>query len=591
MTMDYCSRTFGSAPCTATASVKCHNTYPTCRDKANFDRTTKEYKFTSADAPLPFKTGERPYIKSVKYMPTEIKDSLTINARIIIELFDEPDTDVGIDPYLSDRSSIQGTFWKKFLARNTNYKGRKVQLYDGFLDLSSGDVIDIRISEAGDIRITEAGDIRITEERKYNIEEYFEEKFVGEIDNIKIKKDIVKIEVVDLLKSIAKIEIPPKLNIRLASDITDSQTQITLEGDDISSLDSPMGYVRIDDEIIYYGAINTTTKIISSCTRGHFSTTADIHSKKNKVQKTRYFAPASGFDHMKTILLTDCSIAAGYVNSTEFDTQRDDNAGDVEIDFSAIVSEPVKAEELYFELIDLLNCKSWVAEDLKITIRRNLPNRPGRSYTTLTDEANIIFGSPKVDLNQKSRISRASLYWDRTAVGDNNEPADFIRLDVAVDADAEGINEYNEIAEKEILCRWLRSGYDTEENMATFTKNHPSRLVGQFRDPMPLIDLKLELKDSEIKTGDYLKISTDELQDKNGDDLSLAPFQAVRREKKNNQILLKCLQITPKKYTIIASSGYSSKTYDSATAAEREYGAISDINNLMINGDDGYRIW
>ena len=557
MTMDFCSLTYGTGDCTATASDRCFNTYPTCRDKANFSKTTKEYKFTSAATPLPFKTGERPYIKSVKYMPTEIKDSLTVSARYTIEFFDEPDTDVGIDPYLSGRSSVQGTFWKKFLARNTNYKGRTVQLYDGFIGLAEGS---------------------------------FEEKFVGVIDNIKINKDIVKIEIVDLLKAISKIEIPPKLNIKLASDISNSQTQITLDGDDVSSLDDPAGYVRIDDEIIYYAAINITTKIISSCTRGHFSTTPDAHSEKDKVQKTRYFAAGNAFDIMKTILLTDCGIAAGYVNSTEFDAQRDDNAGDVEVDLSAIISEPVKAEELYFELVDLMNCKSWVAEDLKITIRRNLPNRPGRNYITLTDTSNIIFNSPKVDLNQDSRVSRVSLYWDRTTIGKNDEPADFARLDLAVDADAECVSEYNEIAEKEIFCRWLFPENDTEENMATFTKNHPSRLVGQLRDPMPIVDLKLELKDSGIKTGDFVKLTTDELQDKNGDDLTLSPFQVVRREKKNNQILIKCLRITPKKYMIIAPAGYSGKDYDSATAAEREYGAISDDNGLMVNGDDGYRI-
>lgn len=558
MTMDYCSLTYGSSPCTATAVDKCFNTYPTCRDKANFDRITKEYNFTSADAPLPFKTGERPYIKSIKYMPTEIKDSLTVNARVILELFDEEDTDVGIDLYLSDRSSVQGTFWKKFLARNTNYKDRLMRVYEAFID---------------------------------PVEIYYEEKFVGNIDNIKITKGIVKIEVVDLLKSIAKIEIPPKLNIKVANNITDSQTQITLDGDDVSSLDSGTGYVRIDDEIIYYAAINTTTKIISSCTRGHFSTTAASHSEKGKVQKTRYFAPGNGFDHMKTILLTDCSIPAGYVDSAEFDTQRDDNAGDPEVDFSAIISEPIKAEELYFELVDLLNCKSWVAEDLKITIRRNLPNRPGRSYTVLTDSNNIILDSPKIDLNQKSRVSRVSLYWDRTAIGKNDEPANFARLDIAVDSDSESVNEYNEIAEKEIFCRWLRSGYDTEENMATFAKNHPSRLVGQFRDPMPLIDLKLELKDSEIETGDYVRLSTDELQDKDGNDLTLAPFQVVRREQKGFQIDLKLLRITPKKYMIISPAGYSGKDYITATAAEREYGAICDINGLMSNGDDAYKIW
>ena len=557
MTLDYCAETYGAGSCTASAATKCYNTYPTCRDKANFNKTTKDYTFSTADAPLPFSAGERPYIKSVQYMPTEIKDSLTVTASVKIELYDEPDTDVGIDPYLSDRSSVQGTFWKKLLARNTNYLGRIVKIYEGFSGLAVGD---------------------------------YSQKFVGRITDMELQDGILTMEVSDILTSLSEYTIPPYLNVYLGTATLSNSSQITLRGSGLSSLDSTTGYVRIDDEIIKYEAIDTTTGIISTLTRGSFSTTAANHNESVAVQKVRYFAPASGFDHLKTILLTDCGVAAGYVNDTQFDTERDDAAAAPEVDLSAIISEPANAQDLYFELVELLNCKSWVGEDLKVTIKRNLPNYPGRTYSTLTDDTEIVSGS--VDLNQASRVSRCSIYWDRSAVGAVDDPASYARLDVAIDSNAEGVNEYNARAEKTIYCRWLRSGYDTEENMNLFVKGQASRIVSQSRDPMPIVTIKTELKSGDgIKTGDYVKLTTDELQDKDGNDLTTAPFQVIKREAEGSIVTMDCLRISPKRYKIISPSSYSTKDYETATAAEREYGAICDTNGLMAGGDDGYRIW
>jgi len=557
ITLDYCSLTFGVGACTATASDKCYNTYPTCRDKANFDLTTTEYRFTSANAPLPFKNGERPYIKSITYLPTEIKDSLTVSSRIQIEFYDEDDTDIGIDPYLSDRTSVQGTFWKKLLARNTNWKGRIVKHYEGFSDLA---------------------------------EEFFTQKFVGAIDNITLKKGVVRIDVVDLLQSLDDTNIPEELDLCLATDITAVATSITLDGTDVASLDASAGFIRVDDEIIYYGSRNVDTKILSSVLRGRFGTTAATHDEDTSVQEVRYFAPASGFDHLQTIL-TYCGIDAGYVDSAGIDAERDLDIGDDEVDLSAIISKPTSAKTLFFELVDLLNCKAWVGEDLKITVKRNFPNYPSRAYTTFTDDANIIQGSTQVDLNKKSRISRVSIYWDRIAEGEDDNIDDYNRLDMGVDAEAESVNEYNEIAPKVIYCRWLRFGYDTEEAMKSFVKTQALRLVGQSRDPMPIISFWVELKDSDIKTGSFVKLTTDELQDKDGNDLTSAVFQVIRRQQKKNHIELDLLRITPKKYLIIAPAAYDAKDYDTATETEREYGAISEADTDMANGDPGYRIY
>jgi hypothetical protein len=133
ITLDFCALTYGVLPCTATGGPgeECYNTFPTCQDKQNYDRTTKEYRFTSLDAP--YIKDARPYLDTIDWMQTEIKPgSLTIIGRSTLTMADEPDTDIGIDPYVENRSSVQGTFWKKLLARNKNYSGRRVEIYKGY---------------------------------------------------------------------------------------------------------------------------------------------------------------------------------------------------------------------------------------------------------------------------------------------------------------------------------------------------------------------------------------------------------------------------------------------------------------------------
>ena len=550
MSLDCCGRTFGNSPCLATGEP-CYNTYPTCKSKLNYLKQSKDYKFTSADAPLPFKTNERPYLKSVKYLPCEIKDNLTITARVTAEFYDEPDTDIGIDPYVSQRSSIQGTFFKKLIARGTNYKGRQVKIYEGFLGLTESE---------------------------------FQPKWIGKIENITLGKDTVKIEVIDLLKALANIEIPPKLDIKNLNEIDAAVTTITLTT--VTGLDSPSGYVRIQDEIIYYTGVDTGTNQITGCTRGYFSTTAAAHKANDKVQKVRYYPPANPFDILKGMLQTDAGIDSSYIDTTAFDYWRDWPGG--EVDISAIVSEPTKLDKLYFEIIDLLDCKSWIGEDLKITIRRNIPNEPGRSYFTITDEANIIHDSASVDLNEKSRLTRILFYWDKTTLGKIDEVKEYNRLDIAIDADAENAIEYAETIEKKIFCRWLRSGYMQEEPLMQFIKNNITRQLFRQRNAQPIITLNVELKDSGIKTGSYCRISTDEIANSDGSPLANEIFQVVKRDFKGSRINLRVLKLPSERWCFIAPN--DTPAYDSASNAEREYGFITDSSGL-INDKPGYHIW
>jgi hypothetical protein len=576
ITLDFCSLTYGVGACTAAgaAGTECYNTFPTCQAKSAYVRSTKDYKFTSHEAPLPFKTGERPYIKSISYLPTEIKDSLTVKGRVTLEMVDEPDTDIGIDPYVATRASVQGTYWKKWLSRNPNYKGRPLKLYDGFDGLTEADFI----SDG--------------------------KMFTGIIDNITLGKGIVKIEAVDILKALDDIEIPLKLNIKLASDISINQTSITLVSEDMASMDTPTGYILIDDEIIYYGAINTTTKIISSCTRAQLGTVAAVHSSGANVQMVKYYAEDNPFDTMEQIL-TDAGIPAGDVESTTFATEK---AFVDDMNVMTVLTEPTKASILYYELVDLMNCKTWVSESLQITIARNLPNRPTRAYTALTDDEDILENSCEVDLNQKSLLTRCSIYWDKSILGKEDETASYGQLTVVLDADAEGVDEQNTVAEKKIMSRWINNLVTgTEEALSGWVVALAARQVWQLREAQPILSLDVEIKNSGLLTGQYTHISTDELQEVDGSDLDARVFQIVKRERKDNKINLKCLRLTPKRICYFTpgtgspvwedgvawEAGVAWETgppdYASATDAEKEmFGYFCGADGNMADLTPGY---
>jgi hypothetical protein len=382
---------------------------------------------------------------------------------------------------------------------------------------------------------------------------------------------------------LSKIEIPPKLNIKLAAAMTAGQTTISVS--DGTDLDAADGYIRIGDEVVLYTA--KTGNQLTGCTRGCFGTTAATHSQNDKIQKCRYYEPQSPYDILVDMLKTDAGIDPSYVNDAAYTALK---AFDISmVDFSALISEPTKLDKLYYEIIDLIDCKSWMGEDLKITIAKNLPNCPGRAYQVFTDDENIIASSDSVDLNASSRKSRVSIYWDKLITADEDEVASYSRLDVAVDAEGEGINMYNESLEKRVMCRWLRSDYMNEDFVIRYVANLTKRILRLLKNPQLIYTFAVELKDSEIKTGDYVRITTDKILGIDGNLLSRHVYQIVKREPKENKIVLKAMQYPKQKLFWVGAN--TLPDFTSATEAEKESGFITDANGQMSDWSDGYVLY
>ena len=174
--LDYCSLTFGVAPCGATLGQKpCYNTRNTCRSTSTYDggetANKKIYRFSSVRIDGIQQPGDAPtfpVLLGVDTSPTVLTPGkgLGVRSTVSISLADFPWTDSGIDPYLFARLEASGaitydslgafyndmiaiyndnsddpvlpsnigSFWGKFLIRNKYYQNRRIDVLTGFLD-------------------------------------------------------------------------------------------------------------------------------------------------------------------------------------------------------------------------------------------------------------------------------------------------------------------------------------------------------------------------------------------------------------------------------------------------------------------------
>jgi hypothetical protein len=587
LTLDFCAETFGSAPCVAvgTGDKKCVNTFFTCKDTANYNKTTRVLKFCT-NGELPFSDGERPYIESVAQLPTEIKEALPVLGRVKIRLYDEPDNDVGIDPYVGDRTSTQGTYWRKFLKRNPNYKGRTIEVYEGFIGIPEAE---------------------------------FQLRFKGKIDNIRfVAKGKVEIEGIDTIGDLKRIKLPPAYKIQVGTGGGSTVTTMTFKGDDVDKLSGSTAvpisvttgltyYIRIGDEIISYASSNydSTSNQITGLARGVANTPATAVSENDNVS----FAPhynGNPYDVMLELLSNSASailnpgagISTANINTTQFNAERDFTSLTTEVIVDGWIDEEITAGEAYFDIVNTLDLKTWVGEDLKINVLRRTPNRPDRTYHIITDDANIVLGTDSLNQNEESRFTRGYFSWDYLPATDFDQGKNFRRREVLIDLDLESSNAYAEDIVKSDKTRFIRSGIMSEANENNFAQNRQRRWLQTRKDALSLIDVTLEYKDSNIKTGDYCKVNTDLITDGLGNPITTAICQVNKRSVSNNKVKLTLEKQPDNKTAFIGdSTPGGSSAYTAASVAQRNYAFIAAADSasstaaVMDNSDPAYLIY
>lgn len=659
--LGFCSEVYGTSPCTAALETapsgeKCYNTYPTCQDTSNFGATTRDYKFTNFDRPHAIQLA-RPYIKSIDDMPTEIQEKNTVVKRLKVTMTDEKDFDWVIDPYRSDRTSAPGHFWRKFLERNTNYKGKVIEYYEGFTDIAEGDYVlkfagrldNIKINNANEVTIEAVDFLKSMSDITYpfKTKAYITQVLprilyaqnttsmlnldASQNDYCYIKTfDAVAVTTAQAVNAISGTLAPGDYKyyivavgttgpIAISSEqtitVTSSENAVELEwtvnpdatgyriygysggscnvylveasnyyldldysftdfgllpaeasicyqltgtdprdsGDwtlfttgftctaaNSTELDSS-GYLRIEKEIIYYSAISSGT--LQGIERGKFETATDRHEINSAIEQFGEFTLDNPFTHLEN-LMTMAGIASGYIDTTQLNTLE---AAWASVYFKLVpVFKDTKLSDLFFDLVNIINCICWVGEDGKITIKYQ-DTLPG-SYSTLTDSANFIMGSLSADYNEKSRYTRWSLYYNRfDTTKDIKDKEGYNRTEVLVDSVAEGADYYNGISEDVQYTAWLYE--DSAYNAVTVSDYLTHSTTGilykrkaRTNKAQKILTASVELKDDGIKVGDIVKVSTTKFQDIYGADYSEVKFRVVKKSKSGSKITLKLLE-------------------------------------------------
>lgn len=471
-----CSRTFGTSPCLATGE-KCFNTDFSCKYREALDLTDSlTIQLVSRDAHRPTATGfdpstALPLLQSVRTAPTVLNvasgdrniSPLGIRAVATVVINDTSYNDVGLDPYVDDRSydvEAQGTLWGRWMARNPYFVGYSLTVYDGY----RGDALVDMIKR-----------------------EYFMERIDRDRKSVQITaKDILR----KITDNDTKLPVPsPGV---LSDDIDDSVTTIAIAGALEADYPAP-GWVRIGDEIISYASVTTDLSDnveISGGARAQLNTAANSHTQDNAVQWVLAYENEPFQNILYDMTVTRSGISSSFVDKTAWDDEKE-TWRDI-FNFTGYITTPTPTGQLLAELLTQAQANIWYDERIQEILLR--ANRPNALPETITQGGEIVADSFVSEHVSKDRVTQVWAYYDlRNPTLDPYAAASYRNSSVTIDVAAE--ESYDESAPREMFCRWVSSSVIAN----SLAESHLRR----FRDVRKHVKFQMTAKDiADFWTGD-----------------------------------------------------------------------------------------
>lgn len=545
--LDRCTLSFGVAPCTATGTP-CYNTFSTCKDKPNYTRGTKTYKFVDAGAPIPPGETLRPYLVSIASAPTEIdpQAGLARRANVTLTFQDETDADVQQDPYVTGRATpAGGTFWARLLARNPNYVGRWARVRRGYA----------------------------TDPWDWNT--FLTELYVIDQINGPDASGRVRVVLKDPLKLTDRDQIPVASTGALAFGISDVATSLTLGAGEGPQYDGDH-YLRIGSEILYWATRSGDT--FNGLGRGQFGTAAASHSAGAQVQKCRTWSNVPLTTVLRNIL-NETGIADPYIDLVQFALQESTWLGS-SYNITACLSRPESGSGPLAELAQLASGSIWwdpVSQQTKFRIVAADP--PSTSLTLWDDERNFLTGSVDIVTMDELRITRAAInYALRDYTDDGADQKNFQRGRLQVDADAESADEYGDRRAEELYSRWFTAANDGAVLALA------GRKLTRYRDAPKRIRARLDPRDYTDAPGDLVEVKSAQLVDKDGSPRTVRCL--LRRVEDRGDHIAVELETT----ILGARRGFIAPPGTPDYPADATYAHIANAGGLMTDGTDGWVI-
>lgn len=548
--IDRCANSYGVAPCTASGAPggECYNRWRTCQDKNNFAKSTETLRFCTANAPVPAGERIRPYVSKVSFAPTEIDldRGLGRRAKATVTFADDICSDVEADPYHANRSQpAQGSYWTRFLARNPNAVGRWARIREGYL-------VD-----------------GVWDWGKFTDEWYV-------IDSLKPPDSHGNVQLVlkDLIKLADRRQTPEPSAGSLSADLSVGADTVSLGVGEGAGYDAA-GWVAIGDEVIEYTAVSGDS--LTGCIRGQFNTIPAAAEAGDSVQQCRVWIDTPAWQVMRD-LLVDGGIPLANIDTAEFQSEYDQWLG-VGYEITACLTEPEDITKHLQELPVQLGGFMWFdPETQKVRFNVLAPIAPDDPpVKTLTDEANVLEGSVRLDVLDDLRTTLRGISFDlRRATANRGEAGSYRATVIAVDLDAESANEFDARRSMIARSRWFSGA-----NLAA-VQTQVTRRNAWYRDAPLKIEVRVDANDADIALADLVDGTIAQVTEFDGSPKTVRAI-VVKHQKVDGGIRL-TLRATAlgKRYAFIAPDG----TGDYPAGAE--YVHIAPDENGFSDGTSAY---
>jgi hypothetical protein len=478
---DFCSRTHGTAPCTATGEP-CFNTRATCQDPENYALGDPlELKFVSDRSPQMRDAYYLPLLKSVRIGPAKLNpggasgsmSALGTRATLTATFIDRPHTDRLVDPYLADRTYNpleRSSFWPKWRARNHYYLHRRITFTSGYY--ADGQITD-----------------PVT--RQFVITD-----FTGPDSDGKVTingKDILT------LAEGGKAQAPAQSTGKLLAGITNVSGSATLSPTGVGNLEYPAsGHIRIGKEVI---AFTRSADALTLTTRGAYGTTAEAHDADANVQLCLEYDSESPHEILEDLLLNYAGIPAGYLDTAQWEEEAVTN-GFLPYLYSTLITSPESVSKLIGELCEQMYFAVWYDErDAKVKIRA-LRFAQGEEITDLNDNAHLLKDSVTWSDRPDEQLTQVWVYYGQINPTEKlDEEKNYAAVEVIADLDAESAERYSTKKIKKIFSRWISTS-----NAGPAVEL--ARTMHQMFGNVPReIGFALDAKDRTLWLGDFIRIN------------------------------------------------------------------------------------
>lgn len=574
-----CSLTYGTAPCTATGTPKCYQTWLTCGDRTNIDTDGSiTWRFTKPRArimPLyeeagsDIKTNPIPILESVSTTSSAInlgsqregQSPLGTKAGCTVTLSETLWDDHVGDPYLGDRTDLRTRFfWALWRARNAFYTDMMIYVYEGYegqalADMQRRDyILDGVTGPGGGRGVTLTG------------------------------KDPLR------LTALKEAQFPRATDIRLSVAIDTATTAIRVacfEADlsaDFGNTGSTR-YITMGREIISYtgwSLVSTGIYDLTGVSRATLGTTAEAQSANAAMQRCGRYVQLRQWEISADLIDNHTRIPAGYRDATAWGDEGNEYLVTGFTDLT--VPSPRGVEKLLGDMCQHGSFSIWWDErERTIPLLSNRP--PQVPPREITDDLNIIEGSAGLEDDVESQITRVAIYYAPRNPFDIDRPENYRTLRLSIDGFVEAPAAANSVRTLTIYA------YSVTRDASAFRL--ATRLLLRYRLIQKYLRLELDAKDRDIKLGDVLAVTTAAFVDTEGGMMSTR-WQVISAEEHRPGDAFK---VELQSFFLIGRFGFimpstATDDYASATDDEKATGLYiaDETTQAMPNGDEPYLI-